>query len=46
MWRTRLHHLSERITDLLTVNRTQQNKKLADIVQHIAEMETSKFYGT
>lgn len=46
MWRTRLHHLGERISDILHVSRAQQNKKLADITQHVAEMETSRFYGS
>ena len=46
MWKTRLHHLGERISDILRVSRAQQNKKLADITQHVAEMETSRFYGS
>ncbi len=46
MWKIRLHHLSERIKDILKVDKAQQVKKLGDIASHIDELEKSKFYGT
>ncbi len=45
MWKMRLHHLSERVKDILAVDRPTQIKKCHDITQHIGELEASKFYG-
>ena len=45
MWKVRLHHLSERIKDIMRVDRSQQVKKMNDMSTHIEELENSKFYG-
>lgn len=45
MWKVRLHHLSERIKDIMRVDRSQQVKKMNDMSTHIEELESSKFYG-
>lgn len=46
MWKVRLHHLGERIKDILRVDKAQQIKKLNDIAEHIGELEGARFYGT